>query len=229
MPINPVVPSLVVYFEVDYTELIELNHKYPQFLHESLTKTGYSTLHLLPKDVSDAFAEFDSWPRPDRDLIYFKMTQKRQHAPSRILNNVTEAADLQKGVINVVKFSSAEAFMQQAETLAAIPDCCFTVLYVINKCEDLSKDIKSFIDFQLSLQLVPSALRNCPEPDWNRLAVSFSRGSSGEFRVRPAIHSTECGLFGLEKWRGFPGGITQLYSLKAELSSIIGITGKYGD
>lgn len=90
-------------------------------------------------------------------------------------------------------------------------------------------NVKEFIEFQQSLKLKPSALINCPSPDWTRFAVSFSKGSAGEFRIRSSENIYEDGLFGTAGWKEFNGGVTQLYSLKAELSYVIGITGKYGD
>ena len=229
MPLNPIAASLLLYFELDYSQLIELNEKYPQFLWESLTKTGYSTLHLMPTDCEDAFEEFNSWPKEGRDEIYFRMTQRKKAVPVKVINN---DQDIEKGVVSVIKFeNNVEEFIHKAEGLSQTPDCCFTVLYVVNNVpsdDSILKECKSLINRQLSLHLLPSALINCPSPDYSRFAVSFSKGSEGEFRVRPEEWPGS-GLFDLKGWRGFAGGITQLYSLKAELSNVLGITGKYGD
>jgi hypothetical protein len=229
MPLNPIAASLLLYFEVPYSKLLELNEKYPNFLLESLSKFGYSTLHLLPTDSRDAFEEFNSWPKEGRDQTYFKMTQRRKVVPVKIIENSSEF-NLEKGVVSVIKFESVEDFIKDSERLSRTDDCCFTVLYVVNEVptDSISKEFKALINRQLSLHLIPSALINCPSPDYSRFAISFSKGSEGEFRRRP-IESPGSGLFDVKGWRGFAGGITQLYSLKAELSYVLGITGKYGD
>ena len=233
MPINPIATSLLCYVELKYSELISLNHKYPQFLWEPLTRTGYATLHLLPLDVKDPFKEFNSWPNESRDLAYFQMTQRRKAAEVKIIAN-DEGIELEKGVINVIKFRNVDEFIEKVEVLSLTPDCCFTVLYIVtsenNEQPSILKEVKGFIEYQQSLKLKPSALINCSSPDWNRFAVSFSKGSQNEFRIRSSENVCNVGLFGIEAaWKEFNGGVTQLYSLKAELSYVIGITGKYGD
>lgn len=229
MPLNPIAASLLLYFEVSYSQLTELNEKYPNFLLESLTKFGYSTVHLMPTDSLNAFEEFISWPKEGRDQTYFKMTQRKKAVPVRIVECSLDIK-LEKGVVSVIKFENVDEFIRNAERLSQTPDCCFTVLYVVNEVPEnsISKEFQNLIDRQLSLHLLPSALINCPSPDYSRFAVSYSKGSAGEFRSRP-IESPGNGLFNLKGWRGFAGGITQLYSLKAELSYVLGITGKYGD
>ena len=228
MPLNPIAASLLLYFELSYSQLLELNEHYPQFLWESLTQTGYSTFHLMPR-CQDAFEEFISWPREGRDQAYFKMTQRRKAAPVKIIKN-TANLKLEKGVISVIKFENIDEFVENAERLSKTPDCCFTVLYVVSEVpsDSILEDCKALINRQLSLKLLPSALINCLSPDFSRFAVSFSKGSEGEFRLRPD-DSPGSGLFDLKGWRSFAGGMTQLYSLKAELSYVLGITGKYGD
>lgn len=230
MPINPIAASLVCYIELKYSELVTLNTRYPKLLWESLTRTGYSTLHLLPQGVKDPFEEFNSWPNESRDLAYFQMTQRRKAAEVRIISN--EVVVTERGVINVMKFKKVKEFIEKIEELSLTPDCCFTVLYVVVEADDsnLMKNVKEYIEYQQSLKLKPSSLLNCPSPDWTRFAVSFSKGSEGEFRIR-SIESNEFegGVFGVDEWKEFNGGITQLYSLKSELSYVIGITGKYGD
>lgn len=231
MPINPIAASLLLYFEISYNELLELNEAFPHFLKESLSEKGYFTLHLMPVGIDDPFEEFNSWPREDRDLIYFKMTQRRKAAACNLLTvEQVKEVPLQAGVINVIKFTSVKEFMQNAESLSRTPNCCFTVLYVVNsvpKESVLLEESRKLFDFQQSLCLLPSVFVNCTNPDWTRFAVSCSKGSEGEFRVRSVGEGS--GLFDLRKWREFAGGWTQLYTLKAELSNVIGITGKYGD
>ena len=229
MPLNPIAASLLLYFEVTYAELLELYEKYPNFLLASLTKFGYSTLHLMPTGCQDAFEEFNSWPKEGRDHTFFKMTQRRKAVSVKFLENSSDF-DLEKGVLNVIKFNNVANFIEAAEKLSQTEDCCFTVLYVVNEVpvDSISSEFKALINRQLSMHLLPSALINCPRPDYSRFAVSFSKRSNGEFRSRP-IESPGSGLFDLKGWRGFAGGITQLYSLKAELSYVLGITGKYGD
>ena len=229
MPINPIAASLLLYFEVNYSQLLELDEKYPKFLWDSLTRFGYSTLHLLPTDRRDAFEEFNSWPREGRDQTYFKMTQRRKAVPVKIIENWVEF-QVEKGAVSVIKFENVDEFIRNAERLSQTSDCCFTVLYVVNNVptDSILKECEALIDRQLSFNLLPSALINCPSPDYTRFAVSFSKGSEGEFRSRP-VESPGSGLFDVKGWRGFAGGITQLYSLKAELSYVLGITGKYGD
>ena len=159
------------------------------------------------------------------------MTQRRQAAPCKLLCDVgNEEISIEKGVINVIKFDSVEEFMKKAEALAMTPDCCFTVLYVVNDVPEdsiLIEESRSLFNFQESLGLLPSVFINCPNPNWTRFAVSCSKGSEGEFRIRTVGEAS--GLFDLRKWREFAGGWTQLYTLKAEISNVIGITGKYGD
>ena len=232
MPLNPIVPSLLLFHEVSQVELLELNEKYPKFLWETLTRTGYSTLHLMPKTFDDSFDEFNSWPQASRDLPYFQMTQRKKAVDVKLIKEYEiDNFSIEKGVINVIKFRNTLEFLEKAEILSSTPDCCFTVLLTVKEVPETSPvilSIKSFLDFQQSLKLSPSALVNCPSPDWTRYSVSISKGSDGEFRVRS--EETNYGLFGSAvNWRGFAGGITQLYSLKAELSYVIGITGKYGD
>lgn len=226
MPINPIAASLLCYIEMKYSELVELNKSFPKFMWQPLTCTGYSTLHLLPKDVTDPFEEFNSWPKESRDLAYFQMTQRRKAAEVKVI----QAGEMiEKGVISVIKFKSINEFVEKVEELSMTPDCCFTVLLVITEATAFTNNLKEFIEYQQSLKLKPSALLNCSSPDWTRLAVSFSKGSHGEFRIRSSSNSSYGGLFDLEGWKEFNGGITQLYTLKSELSYIIGITGKYGD
>lgn len=229
MPINPIAASFVCYIELQYSELVALNSRYPKFLWESLARTGYGTLHLLPQDIEDPFKEFNSWPNESRDLTFFQMTQRRKAAEVKLISN--EHWELEKGVINVMKFKSVEEFIEKIDDLSLTPDCCFTVLYIVKDAYNspVMKSVKEFIEYQQSLKLKPSALLNCASPDWTRFAVSFSKGSSSEFRVRSSENVNEDGLFGIEGWKEFNGAVTQLYSLKAELSYVIGITGKYGD
>lgn len=234
MPINPIAASLLLYLELPYSALIRLNEQFPDFLNSSLTRTGYSTLHLLPELCEDAFEEFNSWPKEGRDLVYFQMTQRRKAVPVKVIEDtLDEEIHLEKGVVSVLKFETVNAFMNRAERLSQTSDCCFTVLLVINQVPtegpSVLAECRQFIKFQESLRLKPSALINCPSPSWSRFAFSFSRGSEGEFRIAPAAYSSQRGLFDLSHWRAFPGGITQLYSLKAELSYVLGITGNYGD
>lgn len=234
MPLNPIVPSLVLYFELDHHELLQLNDIYPNFLSKELVDFGYGTLHLMPETVKDPFEEFISWPKEDRDLVYFCMTQKRNAAVVKIIPTDEEGKDfgieLESGVITVMKFKTVREFIAKAKGLAETPNCCFTVLFTINKVPSDSLTIKEYqklLNYQLSLNLKPSSLINCPNPDWTRFSVSFSKGSQGEFRIRK--DSSGFGLFDLSKLDNFSGGWTQLYSLKAELSYVIGVTGKYGD
>lgn len=229
MPLNPIAASLLLYFELSYSELIELNDQYPRFLWDTLTRTGYSTLHLMPISIGDAFEEFNSWPKEGRDQTYFKMTQRRKAVTVKIIENTTDFK-LEKGVISVIKFENVSDFIENAERLSQTPGCCFTVLYVVKAVpsDSIIEECKALLNRQLSLKLLPSALINCPSPDFSRFAVSFSKGSEGEFRIRPE-DSPGSGLFDLKGWRSFAGGMTQLYSLKAELSYVLGITGKYGD
>lgn len=231
MPINPIAASLLLYLELSYSELIELNTRFPEFMNSCLTRNGYSTLHLMPESCTDAFEEFNSWPKEGRDLVYFRMTQRRKAVPVKIVEN-DDNLSLEKGVVSVLKFESTEEFMKEAEKLSHTSDCCFTVLLVVNQVPSVGSilnECKQFLEFQQSLHLKPSALINCPSPSWTQFAVSFSRGSEGEFRIASSEYSRKTGLFDLSSWRRFPGGITQLYSLKAELSNVLGITGKYGD
>lgn len=238
MPINPIAASLVCYVELKYSELVELNQKFPKFLLESLTQTGYSTLHLLPPNIKDPFEEFNSWPNESRDRTFFQMTQRRIAAQVNIIQNF-DVSTLTKGIINVIKFENVKEFMENIQELSMTPDCCFTLLYVVSiDCSGdgddgqfplIIRDVKEFIEYQQSLKLKPSALINCPTPDWTRFGVSFSKGSQGEFRIRSHKNIYNRGLFDVDDWKEFNGGVTQLYSLKAELSYVIGITGKYGD
>ena len=232
MPINPIAASLLCYLELKYSEFLELNQQHPQFLWESLTRTGYSTLHLLPQGIQDPFEEFNSWPNESRDLAYFQMTQRRRAAEVKVIH-LDEELELEKGVISVIKFKSIEEFKGKVEELSLTPDCCFTVLYIVTIENDnepsIMNNVKEFIEYQQSLKLMPSALINCTSPDWTRFAVSFSKGSQGEFRIRSSKNVYNGGLFDVSGWKEFNGGITQLYSLKSELSYVIGITGKYGD
>lgn len=235
MPINPIAASLVCYLELKYSELLELNRKFPKFLWEPLTRTGYSTLHLLPPNIADPFEEFCSWPNESRDRTFFQMTQRKRAAQIKIISNFN-VSNLEKGVINVIKFETVKEFIEKIEELSMTPDCCFTVLYTVSidteqesPSPQIIKDVKEFIQYQQSLKLLPSVLINCPTPDWTRFSVSFSKGSEGEFRIRSHKNVYNGGLFEVDDWKEFNGGVTQLYSLKAELSYVIGITGKYGD
>ena len=234
MPLNPIVPSLVLYFELDHHELSQLNEIYTNFLGKELANSGYGTLHLMPETVKDPFEEFISWPKEDRDQVYFCMTQKRKAAMIKVIQTEEEGKDfeveLESGVITVMKYKTVHEFIAKAKRLAETPNCCFTVLFTINKVPSDSVTIKEYqklLNYQLSLNLKPSYLINCPNPDWTRFSVSFSKGSQGEFRIRK--DSSDFGLFDLSKLHKFCGGLTQLYSLKAELSYVIGVTGKYGD
>ena len=161
------------------------------------------------------------------------MTQKQEAAAVKVIMMDEEYKDfkLENGVITVLKFNTLHEFMNKTE-LVNTPNCCLTVLYTVNNVPEDSviiKEYKKLLNYQLDLDLKPSSLINCPNPDWTRFSVSFSKGSQGEFRIRNDSNSGGLGLFDLFRWKEFAGGWTQLYSLKAELSYVIGVTGKYGD
>lgn len=233
MPPILLTSSLILYFELSYSELLELNHKYPLFLSEKLVNPGYSTLHLIPSTVENPLDELLSWPRPDRDHYFTAMTQRKQAAPVTIIPE-TDQIDNNKsdiGTITVKKFGSVDEFIQTLSTYPFEQAGCVTVLFTVKhvpESTEIISETRELFQKQLGLGLRPSALPSQTDYstiDWTRFAVSCSWGSAGEFRA----DSRRGGIFDLSNWSRFAGGWTQLHHLKAELSNVIGITGKYGD